>query len=280
MLRDATVVVIQRLDLLVVGVMLGLHAVAAYSIGLKLAQMGMKALQPFSALFFPRASGLSAEGDVRGLGALLVSGTRVSLAVANPIMLLLSLLAGPLIVAWVGDGFGDAVAVLVLLALARGAASVAETAWWLLGGAGWIRWTASLSLVEAVVNLGASIALAPKYGPAGVAAGTLIGVVLTRLPVSFLLSPRATGIPPAQFVAGALRPHVLPLLVTAAALLGARSVVVSAPVPVLFTAGLSCVLYWSVYLLTGAPPTEREHARRLLRIWWRRATRRRQEKPG
>jgi len=264
MLRDAAVVVTQRLDLVVVGVMLGLHAVAAYSIGLKLAQMGMKAMQPFSALFFPRASGLAAEGDVRGLGALLVDGTRVSLAVANPIMLLLSILAWPLVVAWVGDGLGDAVPVLVLLALARGAASVAETAWWLLGGAGWIRWTASLSMLEAAVNLGSSILLAPVYGPAGVAAGTLIGVVLTRLPVSFVLSPRATGISPAKFAAGALRPHVAPVVVTALALFLARSLIPPDPLPVLVTAGASCALYWAVYLLTGAAPAERDRVRHLL----------------
>src|SRR5205085_1203017 len=132
MIRDTTAVIIDRMDLVVVGVVLGVKAAAVYAIGLKLAQVTLRALLPFTWLFFPRASGLSAANDRAGLSALLVDGTRVTLTVAVPITLVLCLLARPAIRAWVGDGFHGAASVLILLALARGLGAITETAWRLL----------------------------------------------------------------------------------------------------------------------------------------------------
>jgi O-antigen/teichoic acid export membrane protein len=264
MIRDTTAVIIDRMDLVVVGVILGVKAAAVYAVGLKLAQVTLRALLPFTQLFFPRASGLSAVDDREGLSALLVDGTRVTLTVAMPITLVLCLLAQPAIRAWVGDGFHGAVWVLILLALARGLGAITETSWWLLGGAGWIRWTSSLSLVEAAVNLGTSIVLARAIGPAGVAAGTLIGVVVSRLPVAFVLSRKATGLPTAAFARHALLPHLLPVLLTAGFLVGIGRVLPPSPVPVLALAAGAFLIYIGSYLRFGATPAESARARALV----------------
>jgi O-antigen/teichoic acid export membrane protein len=265
MLRDATTVIVQRLDLVVVGVLLGVRDVAIYSIALKLSQIGVRALQPFTALFFPRASALSADRDDAGLARLLVDGTRVTLAVATPLTLVLALLARPALVAWVGNGFRDAVSVLVLLAVARGLASVTETAWWLLGGAGYIKWTSSLSLIEAAVNLGASIALAPVMGPAGVATGTLIGVVTARLPVALAVASRLTGMSTATFARRSLLPHLVPALLTSAVLVAAAALVPATPAAVVPVAALACLVYFAAYLAWGAQPDERASLRDAMR---------------
>jgi succinoglycan biosynthesis protein ExoM len=260
MLRDATSVVITRLDLVVVGVFLDIRAVAAYSIALKLSQASIRALQPFTTLFFPRASALSASGDAEGLRALLVDGTRVSVAVAMPVTLTLALLAEPALVAWVGDDFGDAATVLVLLAVARGLASLTETAWWMLGGAGHIKRTSALSLIEAAVNLGSSVVLAQVWGAPGVAAGSLIGVVSARLPVALTVAGPLTGMSTATFIRAALLPHLIPTMVTAAALVGTSLLLPETVMGVLVAASGAFVLYVALYLSTGAPASERARA--------------------
>jgi O-antigen/teichoic acid export membrane protein len=261
MIRDTTAVVIDRMDLVVVGIVLGVRAAAVYAVGLKLAQVTLRALLPFTQLFFPRASGLSAVDDREGLSALLVDGTRVTLTVAMPITLVLCLLARPAIRAWVGSGFHGAAWVLILLALARGLGAITETSWWLLGGAGWIRWTSSLSVLEAAINLGTSIVLARAIGPAGVAAGTLIGVVVSRLPVAFLLSRKATGLPTSAFARRALLPHLLPVLLTAGVLVGVGTVLPPSAAAVLALAGGAFLVYIGSYLRFGATPAESARAR-------------------
>jgi O-antigen/teichoic acid export membrane protein len=263
MLRDAMAVVVNRLDLVVVAVVLDLRAVAIYAVALKLSQAGIRALQPFTALFFPRASMLSADRDTEGLGLLLVDGTRVALAVATPVTLVLALLAHPLLEAWLGTGFDGAVPVLVLLAVATGVAAVTETAWWMLGGAGYIKWTSSLSVVEAVVNLTASVILASLIGPAGVAAGTLIGVVTSRLPVALAVAPRLAGLTTRTFVRRALVPHVVPAVATglAVALIGPR--LPAEVFPVLLAAAGAALLYFALYLRLGASPAETAELRRI-----------------
>jgi succinoglycan biosynthesis protein ExoM len=263
MLGDATSVVVERLDLVVVGVVLGVKAAAVYAIGLKLAQLVLRAVQPFTVLFFPRASGLSADADEAGLAALLIDGTRVSLAVAMPIVLGLTFLAPLTIKVWVGSNFHDAAGVLVFLAVARGLSALTETAWWILAGSGWVRWTSSLSVVEALVNLAASIILAHVMGPAGVALGTLIGVVVARLPMTFILARRASSVKPGDFVRGVLVPHAAPAAVTTLVLIAARHWMPASLVAVLAAAAGSFLLYGAVYLAVGGSEAERARIRTL-----------------
>jgi O-antigen/teichoic acid export membrane protein/glycosyltransferase involved in cell wall biosynthesis len=266
LLRDATEVVINRLDVVVVGAVLGIRAAAVYSIGLKLAQLGIRALQPFSQLFFPRAAGLHAQGDTAGLASLLVDGTRVSLAVCMPVMLGLALLADPAIKAWVGPHYPDAVGVLIVLSIANGLSAITETAWWMLGGAGHIRATSLVSMVEAILNLALSVVLAKQLGPIGVAYGTLIGIVATRLPVAFLLAARSTELRLLDILRGGLVPHLAPVVVTGAVILATRDLVPVESAAILgYGLGIA-FLYTGTYLLFGASHAERD---RIHELWGR-----------
>lgn len=270
LLRDITEVVINQADLIVVGIMLDLRAVAIYQVGLKLAQLSRRAMKPLSQIFFPQASSLAADQDHRRLALLLVDGTRISMLVATPILLILSLLAGPLLGAWgVGSSLGsggihDAVAVLVLLAIARGVTSVTETAWWLLAGAGWVRVTALVACVEAVVNLVASVLLARPLGPQGVALGTFIGLVGIGLPASLVLAGRLTGVPFWRLSREALLPHLVPTVVVGLALAGFAQVMSHNAVVVLSTAALAFLAYVALYLLLNGSVDESRRLRSAL----------------
>jgi O-antigen/teichoic acid export membrane protein len=279
LLRDITDVVINQADLVVVGLLLGIKAAAVYAIGLKLAQISRRAMKPLSQVFFPEASTLANNNQSHRLSLLLMDGTRISLAVALPIALVLTIMAKPLLSAWgVSDDLrsylGQAVAVLVLLAGARGLTAITDTAWWLLAGAGWIRVTALVALAESVVNLGASIALAKPLGPAGVALGTFIGLTCVGLPASLILASRLTGVRFRTFLHRSVVPQLLPLAVVGLSLLGVVRVLPHERFATLATAAIGFFAYLAIYLVVTPAPEERARGRQLLRALARLATRR------
>jgi O-antigen/teichoic acid export membrane protein len=275
LLRDITDVVINQADLVVVGLILGIKPAAVYAVGLKLAQISRRAMKPLSQVFFPEASNLANNNQKHRLSLLLMDGTRVSLAVALPIALVLTIMAKPLLSAWGVSGdlrnyLGQAITVLVLLAGARGLTAITETAWWLLAGAGWIRVTAAVAVVESIVNLGSSIVLAKPLGPAGVALGTFIGLTCVGLPASLFLASRLTGVKFTTFLARSVVPQILPAAVVGLALLvGVRIV----PHERFLTLAMACIgffAYLALYLVVTPAPEERARGRQLLRLLVRR----------
>jgi O-antigen/teichoic acid export membrane protein len=271
MLRDITDVIINQADLVVVGVILGIKAAAVYAVGLKLAQISRRAMKPLSQVFFPEASTLANNNQSNRLSLLLMDGTRVSLAVALPIALVLTIMAKPLLSAWgVSDDLraylGQAIAVLVLLAGARGLTAITDTAWWLLAGAGWIRVTALVALAESIVNLGFSVALAKPLGPAGVALGTFIGLTCIGLPASLILAQRLTGVKPLAFFRRSVLPQLMPLAVVGTVLIVAVRFLPEERLLTLVVAAGAFFLYIGLYLVTTPSPDERARGRQLVRL--------------
>src|SRR5439155_14696910 len=119
LVRDISVTMINRIDILVVGLVLGIKAAAIFAIGAKAAQLLRKGLPPLGLVFFPHASALSRR-DPGGLRSLLVDGTRTSMLIGTPTTIVLCFLAQPLVRVWVGPGYGEAARVLVVLAIGLG----------------------------------------------------------------------------------------------------------------------------------------------------------------
>lgn len=251
LLRDLANVVINRIDLVVVGVFFGVRQVAIYSVALKLAQLGRKAIVPLVQVFFPHASAAASSGRRDLLGELFVDGTRIAVVVAAPIAIVLSVLARPLVLAWVGPSFEGAVTPLVLLAVARGLMAVSDTSWWLLAGAGWIRITALVAAVESVVNFGASVALARPLGITGVALGTVLGVVVASTPGAIVLAQRRTGVPYPRFAREAIIPHLVPTAITVTVAFATRPWWESSRVLAVVGAAVVGLTYLGSYLTLG-----------------------------
>ncbi|MEO6715441.1 MAG: oligosaccharide flippase family protein [Mycobacteriales bacterium] len=264
LLRDITNIVINRLDLVVVGLILGVRAVAVYSIGLKLAQLGRKALVPLVQVFFPHASALSTAGQQEGLRQLLVEGTRIALLVAMPVMIILSLLASDAIEVWLGSGYAKAAPVLIALAVARGIQAVSDTAGWVLAGSGWVKTTALVAAAEAVVNLGVSAALARPLGVTGVALGTLVGVAFVGAPAALVLACRATGLPLRVLLRQAALPHLLPLVVGSALLAAEQRILGHSRVGVGTAAVFGVAGYALLYFRVSGPKEDRERVSSLV----------------
>ena len=174
---DVAAVVGFRVDVIVVGLVVGVPAAAVYAVGQKLTFALEQLIAPTTKAFFPHASELAARQDRAGLRDALMTGTRTSLAIAAPLALALSLLAGPFVDAWVGAGFEDAAAVIVLLSCAAVVVAATRTGLLMLQGTSDVRVPALIYGSEATLNLGLSVALAHVVGLEGVALATLIASV-------------------------------------------------------------------------------------------------------
>lgn len=211
----ATVVTI-RLDPIVVGVVVGVPEAAVYAVGQKLALACTQLVSPLADGFFPLSSELDARGDRPRLRGAILTGTRISVALAIPIALTIAILADPAIEAWVGTGYEEAGLVVVLLAANAALAMLTGVGIRMLMGSGNFRYPSLALVAEASVNLGLSIALGLKYGIVGVALGSLISTALVHVVLAMPYIARTFGLSLWGWIGSLVRAHILPSAATAA----------------------------------------------------------------
>lgn len=259
---DVATIVAFRLDVVVVGLVLGVPAAAVYAVGQKLTFALEQLTQPTTKAFFPHASELAARRDIAGLQRSLILGTRMSLLVAAPLALVLAVLAQPIVDAWVGSGFDEAGPVIVFLACAAVIVTVTRTGLLMLQATTEPRTPAIIYGAEALLNLVLSVGLALAIGVEGVALGTLIASALGAIVfLPFLCS--SFDLPVREFLAPLLRAHLPPAI----AALGVAWLANRAPlddIAVLTAAGAAVVgTYLVVFLVTGL---DRDERRRIVRF--------------
>jgi O-antigen/teichoic acid export membrane protein/Mrp family chromosome partitioning ATPase len=250
-------------DLVVVGLLLNLRDVALFAVGAQMAQLVQKGISPFQQVFFPHVASISSESGRDGLAEILCDGTRTVLAVALPMSAVLLFLAHPAIHLWVGGGYGTAAEVtmvLVAAGLLRGVSTVGAQ---ILVGLGQARTGSIIAALTAVVNLAVSVALAGSLGAVGVALGTLIAFVTVYVPATVVIAVRLSGLSMRHWLGRAILPHLLPLAITVGILSALAPMAGAQPAPLAGLAGGSCLLYWTLYGLFSATPTERLHFRRV-----------------
>jgi O-antigen/teichoic acid export membrane protein len=254
---DLSDVVINRVDLITVGVAVGVPEAGIYSVGQKLVWLIPRFVSPIVQMYFPHSSELAAKGDMSALRASFVTGTRICVAIAAPLALVLGILAGPTLDAWVGQGFADAVPVVVYLSAAAFVYAFAQAGLMVLRGMGDVRRPALIRGSEAVLNAGLSIALGITIGLDGVALATLIAAGVTQLGVLVPYSCRRTGVSLFGLVTSLLRAHLLPI--AAATLVGLliRNAGGANLVVVLLGALAMLATYAAVFSITGVSGEER-----------------------
>ncbi|MBI4383384.1 MAG: polysaccharide biosynthesis C-terminal domain-containing protein [Nitrospinae bacterium] len=213
-LIDIAVNISYKIDTAVIGIFLPMSSITVYAIATRIAGFLEKAANPLIDTFFPLASELHAEGDRESLQKLLVQGTRISVLVISPGLIMAYAYGPDLIRWWVGPEFVAESFPVLQIFLAVIFFSVFEsTSSRILLGTGEVKFNARVSLVSAATNLGLSLLLAPKFGVVGVAMGTLVPSVAGN----FLISPayvcRLTGTPIAGFYTAAFSPSALVLLI-------------------------------------------------------------------
>ena len=264
MARSAQIA-ITRIDTLVVGILLGAGSAGVYAIGQKLAFAAEKLVVPGTLGFFPFASELAARRDREGLRQALLTGTRISLAIAGPLTIVLIVLAEPLINAWVGPQFADASRVVVYLVAANAIIALSRTPFLMMQGGANARTPALILGLEAVANVGLSIGLGLSMGLQGVALATLLASAAVRLGLLIPAACRAFGLSLFSLLSTIARAHAAP----AAAALAIGWMITQAELPsiVLVLVGSAAMFaaYLGIFAFTGLERGERARVRAALR---------------
>ncbi|QJW97456.1 lipid II flippase MurJ [Frigoriglobus tundricola] len=165
---------------IVVGGFLTVSAAAHYALASRLVELTKNLLRSVTTTLTPAVSQREATGDFDGVRRVLLDGTRWVLYLVLPIHLGLLAFGRPFLTRWVGgaqyaDWCFPAMAVLSATLTIGVAQSVASR---VLYGMGKLTLFARLALVEAVVNLGLSLALVGPFGMVGVAVAVAVPNVL------------------------------------------------------------------------------------------------------
>lgn len=168
-------------DLVIVGAVLPLSAVAGYAVAAKMAGVARLFVTRMADVLLPvYAHGHELQGSARQL-RLLATSTTATLALAVPVTIGL-LATGPLLLdLWLRDVPEGAAEVLTALAVALLLQMPGHVCTVYLIGANLLRRVLPVSIAAAVVNLTLSVVLAHKVGVAGPAVSTLLVAAVVDL---------------------------------------------------------------------------------------------------
>jgi O-antigen/teichoic acid export membrane protein len=160
----------------------------------------------------PTAARYLAERDVERTRALLLRGTRYTLAAIVPMTVVFMVLARPILEVWLGARYGVAATAMTLLVSYWLVGANTGVAWGVLLAAGRIRALTAYAVAVAALNLGLSLALTPSLGLNGVVLGTtlsylvglpfFLGLTLRTVPVSLGELARIAWLPAYATAAG------------------------------------------------------------------------------
>jgi putative peptidoglycan lipid II flippase len=244
-------------DVVVVGLVVGVPEAAVYAVGQKLALLADQAILPLTRTFFPFSSEAAARRPLRELGPSVYAGTRAAVLVAGPLCLALGLLATPALRAWVGDGFDDGALVVVFLAGATAVKALTQVSMQMLLGTGNARRPALLNASEAVLNLGLSIVLGRAIGIEGVALATLIAAGAVHVLLVLPYATRTFGLSLWSFLTGLVRSHGPAAVAALAVGVAVRQAELDGLLLVVAAGAAIAGTYLAVFAVAGLEPGER-----------------------
>jgi len=176
--------VIYYTDNLVVSALLGVEMVAFFAIAGSVLVYARQAVSAIGVTLLPIASSLDASGRRDQLRDLLVLGTRAANFVAMPISIALFFLGRTFVGLWVGPEYAEPSGrVMEILLISQVFVVGSNATYNMIYALNKVRWLSFVVAVEATVNLALSIVLAPKFGLAGVAWGTVIPSLVVHVVV-------------------------------------------------------------------------------------------------
>jgi O-antigen/teichoic acid export membrane protein len=213
----------------------------------------------------PTAVGYRADGDERRLRELLVRGCRYALAGIVPIAVVGGVLAGPILVAWLGPRFGEAgTAMAIMLShwLLNGVLGVTGAMLVAVGAARELaRWAMAIGAATVVLGL----ILIPWLGLDGAALAMAIPYV-ALFPYMLTITLRAVPVPLAELARRAFAPAWALGALLAAALVAVRLTLdPEGAVAVATTALVALAAYWAAYYVLALSTDERRLVRDLAR---------------
>lgn len=167
-------------DRLLIASFLGASALGHYAVCNQLSQQVHTLVSRGAAFVFPLASGIIAAGDLPRLRRVYYRGAYFSVLAAVIIAVPLYVMSFQILALWVGEPLArESHRVLEILALVYALSATSAVPFYLLNGAGYVRFNAALGFLNGIVIASAVAVAAPLLGVAGAAMAKLCA-----LPVS------------------------------------------------------------------------------------------------
>ncbi len=247
-------------DTTIIGVMLGASSVALYALPLQLMEYSRRTVGGFTSVLLPRLTEMTTRGDLAAVREAYLSTTRIACFLTAGLAATVMTLGPAFLNRWVGDTFGGpAQWVLSFLAIAAfGQVLTTHAPLGFYQAMHLVSFPAKVLMLEALVNLGLSIWLAPRFGITGVALATALPAVCISAVVLPPYLCRHLGVPIRTFLVASVLPGGLLFIANTVVLYLSGLVITGDSYPALATRGLfSLPVALLVFLATFPAPERR-----------------------
>jgi O-antigen/teichoic acid export membrane protein len=200
------------IDTLVLGAFSSMHSVALYGVANKIPLHAGIAIEKAVAVALPAMAEQHVAGARSETARLFVVLTRFTFAAVLPVVVIGSVVATSLLVFWAGAEYAEASTTLRWLLGGTIGLALAVPCITALYAVNAVAEDAKIAIVEAILNLGATLALVPRFGAAGAASATAVTHLATTL---FWLVPVTCArveLPVGQLAKHVVRGLTLPLV--------------------------------------------------------------------
>jgi O-antigen/teichoic acid export membrane protein len=173
-------IVIQRLDIVLVGVLRGPAEAAVYTAATRFLVAGQLGNAAISMAAQPRFTELFAVGDRRGANTVYQTTTAWLVVLTWPLYLLAMIYARTVLAVF-GHAYHAGAAVMLVLGFAMLVATGCGLVDMVLTTTGRTTWSLANGLLAVTVNVGVDLALIPRYGMVGAAIGWAAAIGVTNL---------------------------------------------------------------------------------------------------
>ena len=249
-----------RIDSLIVQSVLSLSAVALYSVASRIAEEASGMCRQLTNALTPVVAELHGSGDKQNIRAVLLLGTKLSTALAVPLLLGLFFLVEPLLVVWMGEEFRLATSATQILLATMLISVIHGNGANVLSMTGHQRYLAGVFFGGQMLNLTLTLILIRLYGLMGVALATLISSAVVDMGLVQPRANRSTGISFVRFYSSSVMPSVIPVLIMYGSLLGiVRIYPPTSLVAIALIEAFACLVFFGSFLLFGLKKDERSY---------------------
>lgn len=186
-------------DSLVITAFLGAASVTPFALAAGLVDNVRSLVYSATWVLSPTASEMETRGETEHLHAMLVAGSRYSMLLCTPVLAALVIFGQELLATWVGPGYRNAGLLLIILAVPTLFSLPQSAASSMLYGISRHKGVVTLSLLNALLNLGLSLLWVKPYGLVGVALGTAVPLALVGGITVGVYAARAMRMPVARY---------------------------------------------------------------------------------
>jgi O-antigen/teichoic acid export membrane protein len=198
-------------DLVLVGILISVQAVAVYSVGAMLVWYTTPFIDHIAGTIFPTIQRDFGKDDIDAVRWTYLRLITISLVFGLPVYLGFVFFGDLFIDLWMGKEFSEAVIIIIILSASRLALLVPTGAGLVLYAMGNVWFTTLVTVVESLLKVALALVFVMALGWAmpGIAAGTLVALLLTRGVLFPWYAHRRIGLKGSTFAVRAVLPGLL-----------------------------------------------------------------------